>query len=140
MSTDTAIATVGESGGVLTITAQANGVTTVSVAANDGTSTATRTIAVTVEGVMSICDRTAEIEAAILAAIPGTPACDAVTEAQLAAITSLDLSSMSISALQTDDFAGLSGLTSLDLQSNSPKRTSGSPIRRSYESHLIGFI
>ena len=65
-----------------------------------------------------ICSRTAEVETAILAAVPFTVACGQVAEASLAQITSLDLSSQSISALASGDFAGLTGLTSLNLSGN----------------------
>ena len=66
---------------------------------------------------MNICDRTPAVETALLAAVTATD-CAFVPDSQLAAVTSLDLSSQSISALQADDFAGLTGLTSLDLADN----------------------
>ena len=65
----------------------------------------------------NICDRTQEVEAALLAAVTATD-CALVPGSQLAAVTSLDLSSQSISSLQAGDFIGLTGLTSLDLSDN----------------------
>jgi len=56
--------------------------------------------------VVSICDRTAAVETAILAAIPGNVACGEVTIVHLAGITSLDLETPSLTALQSGDFAG----------------------------------
>ena len=64
-----------------------------------------------------ICDRTQEVESALLAAVMATN-CALVPDDQLAAVTTLDLSAQSISSLQADDFAGLTGLTTLDLADN----------------------
>ncbi len=64
-----------------------------------------------------ICDRTQEVESALLAAVTATD-CALVPDDQLAAITTLDLSAQSISSLRADDFAGLTGLTTLDLGDN----------------------
>ena len=64
-----------------------------------------------------ICDRTQEVEAALLAAVAATD-CARVPASQLAAITSLDLAAQSISSLQAHDFDGLTGLTTLDLEDN----------------------
>ena len=96
-------------------------VVTVKVADAGGLSD-THTISVTVTDVneaseIDLCDRTAEVETALLAAVAATD-CALVPRSQLAAITTLDLSSQSISALQADDFAGLTGLTTLDLADN----------------------
>ena len=63
---------------------------------------------------MNICDRTEAVRDAILDGFTATVCAD-VSVAQLASITSLDLSSSAIPALQSGDFAGLSGLTSLNL-------------------------
>ena len=65
----------------------------------------------------NLCDRTPEVEAALLAAVAATD-CALVPGSQLAAVTALDLSAQSISSLQVDDFAGLTGLTTLDLEDN----------------------
>ncbi len=64
-----------------------------------------------------ICDRTQEVEDALLAAVAATD-CALVPGSQLAAVTTLDLSAESISALEAGDFAGLTGLTTLDLADN----------------------
>ena len=66
-----------------------------------------------------ICDRTSQVQTAILAAVPFTVACGQAPQASLAGITSLDLSGQSISALASGDFAGLTGLTTLNLNANS---------------------
>ena len=116
------VATATESSGTLTITANGIGTTMISVTADDdlGVNAADnieRNIAVRVEGVMNICDRSDAVEAVILAAIPASPACDAVTMTQLAAITglSLDGGRTGTLSLSSDDFTGLSGLTSLGI-------------------------
>ncbi len=66
-----------------------------------------------------LSDRTTQVRDAIVAAVPGVSNADDVTIAHLAAITSLDLSNKSISALNTGDFNGLAALTRLDLSNNS---------------------
>ena len=66
----------------------------------------------------NICDRTQEVETALLAAVAATD-CAQVPGTQLAGVTSLDLSAQSIGSLLADDFAGLTGLTTLDLEDNS---------------------
>ena len=71
-----------------------------------------------------ICDRTLQVRNAIVAAIDGVNNCSAVTGTHLSGITELDISGEGlpdgdkISALKAGDFAGLSGLTDLDLRSN----------------------
>ena len=65
-----------------------------------------------------ICDRTPQVQTAILAAVPGASTCDEVTAAHLAAITSLDLNDKSITSLQAGDFSGLSSLEALYLGAN----------------------
>ena len=64
--------------------------------------------------VVDICGRTEPVRTAILAAVTATD-CALVSISELAALTSLDLSGASITALQVDDFAGMTGLTTLDL-------------------------
>ena len=66
----------------------------------------------------AICNRTTPVAEAITAAVPNVTDCNNVTEADLATITSLDLSSKSITSLQSDDFAGLLSLSTLDLSNN----------------------
>ncbi len=74
-----------------------------------------------------IVHRTQQVQDAIVAAIPGVNTADDVTEAHLAAITTLDLTFDSsaqqagkkrITSLKSGDFDGLTALTTLDLSSN----------------------
>ena len=61
--------------------------------------------------------------AAILDAVPGgNTSCDRVTDADLAAIASLDLSGEAIDSLHKRDFEGLTGLTELNLSNNALDR------------------
>ena len=67
-----------------------------------------------------ICGRTEQVRTAILARISGVTHCALVTDAHLAAITSvLDLESKNITALAAGDFDGLTALTGLALYDNS---------------------
>ena len=66
---------------------------------------------------VNICDRTSQVEAAILAAI-SPAACEAVPEADLALIISLDLVEAGITSLASGDFTGLAALRVLNLQDN----------------------
>ena len=69
--------------------------------------------------VVDICDRTAQVETAILAKLSHSD-CSAVTSAELAGIGgTLALNSKGITSLQAGDFSGLSSVTSLNLASNS---------------------
>jgi len=76
----------------------------------------------TLRRVVSICDRTDVVEAAILARIGArigaSVACGEVTNLQLAAISSLDLANRSLTTLQSGDFAGLTSLGFLDFGGN----------------------
>ena len=69
-----------------------------------------------------ICDRTPLVQTTILRALqsqtPSPSTCGEVTEAHLAAITSLDFREQSITALQAGDFDGLTALTTLNLFDN----------------------
>ena len=65
-----------------------------------------------------ICDRTAQVQTAIVAAVPSVSTCDNVTAAHLATITSLNVDDKSISSLKVGDFDGLSALTTLNLSGN----------------------
>ena len=67
---------------------------------------------------VNICDRTPQVEAAILAAINPPPACDVVPEADLAAITFLTLGDTGITSLASGDFTGLAALEQLFLWNN----------------------
>ncbi len=65
---------------------------------------------------VNICDRTDQIEEAILRAISPRPACEDVTDTQLADIETIDVSGDSmgsmVKSLKSGDLAGLTGLTS----------------------------
>ena len=64
-----------------------------------------------------------KVLAAILDAVPGgNTSCDRVTDADLAAIASLDLSGEAIDSLHKRDFEGLTGLTELNLSDNALDR------------------
>ena len=65
-----------------------------------------------------VCDRHPAVRAAIVAAVSGASTCAEVTDAQLAAIGSLDLSGDGIDSLHRGDLAGLDSLTELDLSDN----------------------
>ena len=67
--------------------------------------------------VVDICSRTPRVVDEILS-IAGVTDCATVTDADLAAITHMNLSNEGLSALQEGDFAGLSGLAFLDLRDN----------------------
>ncbi|WP_428097661.1 fibronectin type III domain-containing protein [Candidatus Rariloculus sp.] len=66
-----------------------------------------------------ICDRTQQVQDAILAALADVDDCAAVTDADLASLTSLDMTSQNIASLKSGDFAGLTSLTVLGLGGNS---------------------
>ena len=67
--------------------------------------------------ILPVCDRTAQMRDALVAATP-ISTCGDVTDAHLAAIDSLGMVGASLSELQTDDFSGLTALTKLNLQKN----------------------
>ena len=65
-----------------------------------------------------ICNRTDEVEAAILLEISDVDDCRAVTNGLLSGIEDFDLRSLNIGSLQAGDFAGFTNLTILRLNSN----------------------
>ena len=69
---------------------------------------------------LPVSERTPQVRDAIVATL-GVYSANDVTEADLAAITSLNLSNESITSLKTGDFSGLPSLTSLILQSQPVK-------------------
>ena len=72
--------------------------------------------------VVNICSRTAEVQTAILALVPGAT-CSTITDAQLAGITGrLDIRGYSSASIVPGDFAGLTMLTELKI-SDSPLLT-----------------
>ena len=79
----------------------------------------------TVAAAGGICNRTQQVQDAILAEISGVTDCANVTAAHLAAIVrgtglneGLDLNSKRIASLRTGDFAGLSSLVGINLDNN----------------------
>ena len=68
---------------------------------------------------VNICDRTPQIETAILNQLPAGTDCMAVESTGLANINRIDVSRSNISSLKAGDFDGLTGLDWLDLDSNS---------------------
>ena len=66
-----------------------------------------------------ICDRTQQVHEAIVGALSGVDNCAAVTVADLAGLTELQLASQSIDSLKSGDFAGLTSVTFLNLANNS---------------------
>ena len=65
-----------------------------------------------------ICNRTPQVQAAILEEIGRGVMCNAVTDAQLERVMTLDLSTDNISTLQLGDFAALTNLMELNLSGN----------------------
>ena len=63
-------------------------------------------------------DRTQQVQDAVVAAVPGVDTAADVTEAHLAAITSLVLNDKNITSLKVGDFDGLTNLTELHLNGN----------------------
>ena len=66
-----------------------------------------------------LCDRTEQVQDAIVAAVDGVSNCADVTKDHLLGITQLLLADESIGALQVGDFSGLAQLETLDLSGNS---------------------
>ena len=99
-------------------------VITVEVIAEDGETAQTYTVTVTrQEPLVNICDRTSQVEAAILASSAATVTdCALVPASQLAAITTLDLEDQSIETLEEGDFVGLTSLQTLLLEDNELKK------------------
>ena len=100
---------------------------TVTITVSDGSLTDTISVTINVidvndTGIVSVgvpvAARTSQVRDAIVAAIPGVSAPNQVTAAHLAAITSLNLRNAGITALQVDDFSGMTALTSLNLFNN----------------------
>ena len=65
-----------------------------------------------------VSDRTQQVQDTIVALVPGVDAANDVTAAHLTLITNLNLSNLSITALKSGDFDGLSALRSLSLSKN----------------------
>ena len=67
------------------------------------------------QSAVNICSRTAEVQAAILASVTGSPTCSTITDTQLAAITQLEVTGYSNASIVPGDFAGLTGLKHLKI-------------------------
>ena len=93
---------------------------TVVAAAHTGSGAlATNPISISASAGVNICTRTAAVREALLNAITPTPDdCTNVPLARLQAVAVLNLINQNIAALQSGDFADLSGLTRLDLDNN----------------------
>ena len=73
----------------------------------------------TITAATGICDRTDIVQTRILAATSGIDACADITSVHLATIQSLDLSNQGIEVIREVDFSDLTGLTSLNLSTDS---------------------
>ncbi len=94
----------------------------VKVTASDASESVSDTFDIVVSAAATgICSRTAEVQTALLAATSRT-ACADVTAADLVAVTSLTVNNYSGTVLDPADFAGLTGLTSLEIDA-SPQLT-----------------
>ena len=69
-------------------------------------------------GFLPVIERTPEVRDAIVAAVPNATDAATVTEAEVAAITTLNLRSRGISFLKTGDFSGMTALSNLNLYGN----------------------
>ena len=104
-------------------TAEAVGTITATVAAGtgytvDGTDNSA-SVAVQDNDGIDICSRTMAVQDAILAAIMPRPDCTSVIPEELASVTTLEFDDGDVTALESGDFAGLSGLTRLSLPGSS---------------------
>ena len=64
---------------------------------------------------VNICDRTQEVQDAILGGLTGSPTCSTVTDTQLASITELEITGYSSASSVPGDFAGLAMLNELEI-------------------------
>ena len=83
----------------------------------DGGGDAAR-VTLVMDGITPLSSRTPQVRDAIVAAVAGVNSAADVTEAHLAAITSVFLLRDNITTLKAGDFDGLTALTSLDLSEN----------------------
>ena len=124
-SSNDAIATVMVGGSVVTITPVAIGDVEITVTATDtADQTATQTFTVAATNPAKVCSRSADVQARIIAAVSDQDACDEITTTDLGSITALNFDGgipafALSSSLKNGDFAGLTGLTDLQLQGNS---------------------
>ena len=88
---------------------------------NSGSDSITVTINVTNVSEIDppLSERTQQVQAAIVAAVPDIDAVDDVIDTHLAAIATLNLYQKDITSLKSGDFNGLTSLTRLEMDSNS---------------------
>ncbi len=121
-SNNIAIATVSGST-TITITPVAVGTTTITVTATDTAGqSVTQTFMVSViPAETDLCSRTEIVKNVIISKVSGKPNCADITTAELVGVTELSFvgsNSLIGSNLKSGDFAGLTGLTSLNLSNN----------------------
>ena len=110
---------VADDDGVIPLAVGGNTIT-VEVTAENGINTSTYTVTVNrAPKPAPICDRTQQVQNAILAEIPDVSDCADVNAHHLRDIRTLKIVNAGITALQSGDFRGLSDLFSLDLSKNS---------------------
>ena len=128
-SNNTATVTVAVSGSTVTITPVAIGTADITITATDTagqTATQTLMVSVNAQGTnpTDLCSRTEVVKNVIISEVSGKTNCADITTAELAGITRLiffgSISSTSLkgSNLKSGDFAGLTGLTTLNISSN----------------------
>ena len=103
----------------------------VTITVSDGSATDTISVTINVIDVndtviisarVPVANRTPAVRDAIVNAVPNVNNAADVTAAHLAAITSLNLRNAGITALQADDFSGMTALTTLNLFNNQLSR------------------
>ena len=110
---------VADDDGVVPLAVGGNTIT-VEVTAENGINTSTYTVTVNrAPKPAPICDRTQQVQNAILAEIPDVSDCADVNAQHLGDIRTLKIVNAGITALQSGDFRGLSDLFRLDLSKNS---------------------
>ena len=122
-SNNTATATVAVSGSTVTITPVAIGTATITITAADTagqTVTQTFMVSVNAQGTnpTDLCSRTTVVKNVIISEVSGKTRCQDIIPTDLAGIGSLLLPAEGIASLKSGDFAGLTGLTRLDLDFN----------------------
>ena len=106
--------TLGNSAGTNTVQVSVQGISQTATFTAEATTTNTEPVS----ALIPVCDRTPQVRDAILGEISSISDCAQVTEAHLAAITTLRLNVQSITALQAGDFDGLTALQELYLSNN----------------------
>ena len=124
-SNNTATVTVAVSGSAITITPVAIGTATITVTATDTagqTATQTLMVSVNAQGAdpTDLCSRTAVVQTVIISKVSGKTNCADITTAELTGVTLLTfIGTTSLrGSLKSGDFAGLTGLITLNLDFN----------------------